>query len=159
MQKTTQQRIWQLGGESACAAISFFLFCVRVLSGLSCLFACTASRTHKEKWDVSEALFISHQWAASQTRDRRGGARRRRGRWDMGAPQGVGVQTWGHIKSIQLKQELQGSLNISKPMKVTIHQKRVPWCCCKATCRYARTQHSDINEKLAYGVYTMSNFL
>ncbi len=31
------------------------------------------------------------------------------------------------IKSIQLRHELQGSLSMSKPMKMTIHQERVLW--------------------------------
>lgn len=33
----------------------------------------------------------------------------------------------GSIKSIQLRHELEGSLSMSKPMKMTIHQERVLW--------------------------------
>lgn len=32
-----------------------------------------------------------------------------------------------NIKSIQLRHELQGSLSMSKPMKMTIHQERILW--------------------------------
>lgn len=42
---------------------------------------------------------------------------------------GVGVSKLETIKSVQLRHELQGSLSMSKPMKMTIHQKRVLWQC------------------------------
>ena len=44
------------------------------------------------------------------------------GTWGMG-----GIVEHESIKSIQLRHELQGSLSMSKPMKMTIHQERVQW--------------------------------
>lgn len=120
------------------------LFCVRVLSDLTCLFACTPWRIHKESetWASLYSLAISELLCKQET----GGEGQGEVETDTGtmgrrssAGDWGGVKTWGHIKSIQLKHELQGSLSISKPMKVTIHQKRVPWRCCKASCGHTRT--------------------
>lgn len=53
------------------------------------------------------------------------------------------------IKSIQLRHEMQGSLSMSKPMKMTIHQERE---CCgsaeKLVQACARTTYSITMEKM-----------
>lgn len=124
-----------------CHFLSSCFVCELCLTWRVCLLAHPGGLIRKVRRERAFIHYPSVSCFANKRREGRGKARwrRTRGRWDAGAPQGVGVQTWGHIKSIQLKHELQGSLSISKPMKVTIHQKRVPWRCCKASCGHART--------------------
>lgn len=137
--KTPKQ---QLDGESVSVAISLFFsggpYVARCVVSAP-LFVCTTPRTHKES-EPRESLYslaISELLHKQETGEE--------GHSDDGMRVGVGVQTWDHIKSIQLKHELPGSLSMSKPVKMTIHQKRVPWWCWKASCRHAciQIQHSD----------------
>lgn len=73
---------------------------------------------------VREPLFISQQRPTAQERVVKmlGEA----GVLEGGAGVG-GCAEHESIKSIQLRHEMQGSLSVSKPMKMTINQERVLW--------------------------------
>lgn len=113
------------------------VFCEVCISVWHCLYTLKASYKKRETCErlYSLAISILH---GKQERRRRGKEKKER----MGHGMVGGCQTWDH-KSIQLRHELQGSLSMSKPMKMTIHQKRVLSQCWKALACTHTTYNYD----------------